>query len=181
MSECEKYFGLYRGTVLVNVDPERRGRLIVSVPDVLKLLPSTWAEPVVTLAGPVGAPSGTYIVPAIGAGVWVQFEQGDLNYPIWNGCRAISAADVPVLAQLGNPVSPPVIIQSMGQQMVMISDSPLPPLLPAGGILLSTGTSYIRLDKTGVTIFGATVRVNGATVVDVNGGALTVSGPAPAM
>jgi hypothetical protein len=181
MSECEKYFGLYRGTVLNNVDPERRGRLLVSVPDVLKLLPSTWAEPVVMLGGPTASGAGTYIVPTVGAGVWVQFEQGDLNYPIWNGCRMNSAVDFPPLAQLGNPISPPVVIQSLAQQMVMISDSPLPPLLPAGGILLSTGTSYIRLDKTGVTIFGATVRVNGATLVDVNGGALTVTGPAPTM
>jgi hypothetical protein len=181
VSECEKYFGLYRGTVLNNVDPERRGRLLLTVPDVLKVFPSTWAEPCTSLAGPPGPGSGTYIVPTIGAGVWVQFEQGDVNYPIWTGCRVNSASDVPALAQLGNPISPPVVLQSLAQQMLMISDSPLPPLLPAGGILLSTGTSYIRLDKTGVTIFGATVRVNGASVVDVNGGALMVTGPAPTM
>jgi hypothetical protein len=179
MSECEKFFGLFRGTVMQNVDPERRGRLLVTVPDVLKVLPSTWAEPSVPLAGPTGPPSGIYAVPSIGTGVWVQFEHGDPNYPIWTGCRWGPPSDVPPVANLGNPLSPPLIIQSMGLNMVMISDSPVPPLLPAGGILLSTGTSYIRLDKTGITIFGAMVRVNGQTMVDINGGALTVTGPAP--
>lgn len=181
MSECPTFFGLYRGTVVQNVDPERRGRLQVMVPDVFKLLPSTWAEPSVPLAGPTGPPMGIYAVPPIGAGVWVQFEHGDPNYPIWTGCRWGPATDVPPLAQVANPVSPPLIIQSMGQNMVIISDSPVPPLLPAGGILLSTGASYVRLDKTGVTIFGATVKINGATVVNINGGALTVAGPAPAV
>ena len=55
------------------------------VPDVLGLVPSTWAEPCVPLAGPTGPPMGVYLVPPIGAGVWVEFEHGDPDYPIWVG------------------------------------------------------------------------------------------------
>src|SRR5262249_52288581 len=69
MSEEKKYWGKYRGTVLNNIDPERRGRLQLSVPDVLTLLPTTFAEPCVPLAGPTGPPMGVYLVPPIGAGV----------------------------------------------------------------------------------------------------------------
>jgi hypothetical protein len=177
MSECPKYTGRYAGTVLNNVDPEFRGRLLVTVPDVLKVFPSTWAEPVMALGSAAGTGAGVYMVPAVGAGVWVEFRDGDPNYPVWNGCRVNSAADLPPLVQLGAPVSPPVVIQSVAQQMLMISDTPMP-LLPFGGILLSTGSSYIRLDKTGVTIFGTKVNINGVTV-DFNGGALTVLGPPP--
>jgi hypothetical protein len=67
----EKYYGKYRGTVLNNVDPEQRGRLMLNVPDVLGVIPSSWAEPCVPLAGPTGPPMGVYLVPPIGAGVWV--------------------------------------------------------------------------------------------------------------
>ena len=126
MSECEKFFGPYRGTVIQNIDPERRGRLLLSVPDVFKLIPSTWAEPAVPLAGPTGPAMGMFVLPPIGAGVWVQFEQGDPNYPVWTGCRWGPPTDVPPLSNLGNPLSPPLIIQSMAQNMVMISDSPMP-------------------------------------------------------
>ena len=81
-----KYYGKYRGTVINNLDPEFTGRLLVMVPDVTSLTPSSWAVPCVPLAGPTGPPMGVYMVPPIGAGVWVEFEQGDLDYPIWSGC-----------------------------------------------------------------------------------------------
>ncbi len=79
----QKYYGKYRGTVLNNVDPELRGRLMLTVPDVLGAIPSSWAEPCVPLAGPTGPPMGVYFVPPIGAGVWVEFEAGNPDYPIW--------------------------------------------------------------------------------------------------
>lgn len=83
----KKFYGKYRGTVLNNVDPEQRGRLMAMVPDVLAENPSSWAEPCVPLAGPTGHPMGVYLVPPISAGVWIEFEQGDSSRPIWSGCR----------------------------------------------------------------------------------------------
>src|SRR6476661_3350293 len=97
----KKYIGKYRGTVLLNVDPEQRGRLQLTIPDVLGPIPSSWAEPCVPLAGPTGPPMGVYMVPPIGAGVWVEFENGDPNYPVWVGCRWGLPSDVPPLALAG--------------------------------------------------------------------------------
>ena len=71
----KKFFGKYRGTVLMNIDPEQRGRLLCLVPDVLGVVPSTWAEACTPLAGPTGPPMGAYLVPPIGAGVWVEFTR----------------------------------------------------------------------------------------------------------
>ena len=73
----QRFVGKYRGTVTQNIDPMLRGRLLCMVPDVLGPVPSSWAEPCVPLAGPTGPPMGVYLVPPIGAGVWVEFEQGD--------------------------------------------------------------------------------------------------------
>ena len=169
----QKYYGKYRGTVLQNVDPDQRGRLQLMVPAVQGLIPSSWAEPCVPLAGPTGPPMGVYLVPPIGAGVWVEFEQGDPNYPIWSGCRWGSQADVPTLARAGLPTSPSIVLQTLGQNMIVISDLPG----PTGGIMLkSTTGAMILVNDIGITITngkGATIVMTGPTV-NINNGALTV-------
>src|SRR6516162_160057 len=90
-----QYYGKYRGTVLNNVDPMQMGRIQVVVPDVTSVLPTTWALPCVPMAGPQ---CGEFTVPPIGAAVWVEFEHGDRDYPIWIGGFWGSAAEVPALA-----------------------------------------------------------------------------------
>jgi len=171
----EKYYGKYRGTVLNNVDPEQRGRLMLNVPDVLGAIPSSWAEPCVPLAGPTGPPMGVYLVPPIGAGVWVEFEQGDPSYPIWSGCRWGAQSDIPPLARAGNPADPNIVIQSLLQHMIMISD--MPPTPATGGIILkSTTGAMIVVNDSGIYISngkGATITMVGPTVT-VNNGALVV-------
>jgi len=76
-----RYFGKYRGTVVDNQDPTNRGRVKVRVPSVLKDL-NVWAMPCLPYAG---NNVGVFMVPEPGAGVWVEFEAGDLSYPIWTG------------------------------------------------------------------------------------------------
>src|SRR4029077_15897615 len=44
---------------------------------------ATWALPCLPLAGDG---MGAYLIPEVGAGVWIEFEAGDPSYPIWSGC-----------------------------------------------------------------------------------------------
>jgi len=168
-----QYFGKFRGTVINNIDPEMRGRLMLMVPDVSSLIPSTWAEPCVPLAGPTGPPMGVYMVPPIGAGVWVEFEHGDPNYPIWVGCRWGMASDVPPLAHAGLPVSPNIVMQTAGQNTLVISDLPG----PTGGIMLKSATgASIIVNDTGIYIQngkGASITLVGPAVT-INNGALAI-------
>lgn len=165
-----QYFGKHRGVVLNNVDPEQRARLLVQVPDVLGVGTSSWAMPNVPFAGPQ---LGAYTVPVIGSGVWVEFEGGDPDYPIWAGCFWGSAAEVPTLALAGIPASPNVVLQTQGQNTLMLSDVP-----GTGGIMLkSTTGAMIVINDTGITISngkGATIVLAGPTVT-VNAGALVVT------
>jgi uncharacterized protein involved in type VI secretion and phage assembly len=78
----KEFFGKYRGTVVDNVDPLKRGRLRVRVPAVLSSV-EVWAMPCVPYAGPN---LGFYAMPENGTGVWIEFEAGDVSYPIWTGC-----------------------------------------------------------------------------------------------
>jgi hypothetical protein len=166
----KKYFGKYRGMVLNNIDPMQMGRLMIQVPDISGLLPSSWAMPCFPVTG---KQMGVWVLPVIGSGVWVEFEQGDPDYPIWVGCFPGSAADVPALALAGNPVSPSIVLQTSLQNTVMISDM----AGPAGGILLKTMTgAMISVNDVGITISngkGALISMLGPTV-DINAGALTI-------
>ena len=173
-TESKRFYGKYRGTVLINIDPELRGRIIATVPDVLGIVPTTWCEACVPLAGPPGPPMGTYFVPPIGAGVWIEFEHGDPNYPIFTGCRFGIGSDVPPLAQAGLPVSPNIVMQTAGQNTFVISDLPG----PTGGIMLkSTTGATLIVNDTGIYIQngkGASLTMVGPSVT-VNAGALVVT------
>ena len=61
----------------------------VRVAEVLGEVPTGWATPCIPYAGPV---SGFYSIPPIGAGVWIEFESGDISRPIWSG-HASSSID----------------------------------------------------------------------------------------
>ena len=169
-----RFYGKYRGLVIENIDPEQIGRIMVQVPDVLGETPSSWAMPCVPAAG---IQSGCFIVPPIGSQVWVEFEQGDPDYPIWTGGFWGLVADVPVFAT-APPAIPPgqnIVLQTTGQNMIMVSDAP--PTPATGGIVIkSVSGAMIVVNETGIYISngqGATITLTGPAV-DINLGALTV-------
>jgi uncharacterized protein involved in type VI secretion and phage assembly len=170
MSTNQKYQGKYRGTVVNNLDPMQIGRLQVMVPDVSNVMLSSWAMPCVPIAG---INMGMFTVPLIGAGVWIEFEQGNPDYPIWVGCFWGTAAEVPVLSHLVPPAIPGITMQTPLKNGIVISDAPG----PTGGIQLQTATgAMISVTDIGITISngkGAIITMTGPTV-DVNAGALTV-------
>ena len=174
MTESQRFYGKYRGTVVQNVDPELRGRIMCIVPDVLGLTPSNWCEACTPLAGPTGPPMGVYMVPPPGAGVWVEFEHGDPGKPIWSGCR-FAPSNVPPFALAGNPADPNICIQSLLQHMILVSDMPPSPI--TGGIILkSTTGAMIVVNDSGIYLSngkGATITMIG-TAIDFNIGALTI-------
>lgn len=77
------FYGKYRGKVENNFDPYKMGRLQVSVSAVLGDGTLAWALPCVPYAGP-GV--GFFAMPPVGANIWVEFEGGDTDHPIWTGC-----------------------------------------------------------------------------------------------
>jgi uncharacterized protein involved in type VI secretion and phage assembly len=164
-------YGKYRGLVLNNIDPLQKGRVQVQVPDVLGLGISSWAMPCVPVAG---TQAGVYVVPTIGSGVWVEFEGGNTDYPIWCGGFWGSAAEVPALALApAIPGSPNIVLQTLGQNSIVVSDVP-----GTGGIMLkSTTGAMILVNDIGITISngkGATIVMAGPTVT-INNGALVIT------
>jgi len=171
MSPRSKFLGKYRGTVVNNIDPMQVGRIQALVPDVSNIMLTSWATPCVPIAG---NQMGTFFVPQVGAGVWIEFEHGNPDYPIWVGGYWGTAAEVPVLALDGDPANPNIVLQTAGQNSVVISDLPG----PTGGIILKsmTGASII-VNDTGIYIQngkGASINMTGPTVT-INNGAIVIT------
>ncbi|MET8677341.1 phage baseplate assembly protein V [Streptomyces sp. NPDC004647] len=164
-----RFLGKFRGRVVDNNDPLGIGRLTVAVPDVLGDTPSTWAMPCFTFTGPQ---AGQYVIPSVGAGVWVEFEQGDPSYPVWTGCWYGDRSELPADALKDPAPHHPVVIETPRHHQFVMSD------VPGGtGILLKApGGAYVRIDETGVHInsgHGASISLVGDQV-DINEGRLTV-------
>jgi uncharacterized protein involved in type VI secretion and phage assembly len=164
------FYGKYRGTVVNNVDPMQIGRIQVMVPDVSNVMLSSWAMPCVPVAG---IQMGLFTVPPIGAGVWVEFERGDADHPIWVGGFWGSAAEVPTLARVVPPVVAGITLQTTLLNGVTVNDVPG----PTGGIMLKSATgATLIVNDTGIYIQngkGASIVMVGPSVT-VNNGALTV-------
>jgi uncharacterized protein involved in type VI secretion and phage assembly len=166
----KKYYGKYRATCINNVDPEQRARIQVMVPDVSNVALSSWAMPCLPVGG---LQTGIVAVPSIGAGVWIEFEHGDPDFPIWTGCYWGTTAEVPALSKTAPPAVPAITLQTPLQNGIIVSDVPG----PSGGIMIKSATgATLIVNDTGIYIQngkGASITLVGPSVT-VNQGALTV-------
>lgn len=81
--QSSPFYGKYRAVVSDNKDPWKIGRVRAKVEAVYGDRESGWALPCVPYAG---KGVGLYLIPPVGALVWIEFENGDPDYPIWTGC-----------------------------------------------------------------------------------------------
>jgi uncharacterized protein involved in type VI secretion and phage assembly len=154
----QSFFGKYRGAVTDNQDPQKLGRIRARVPDVFGDEESGWAMPCAPFGG---EGTGFFAVPKVGAGVWIEFEGGDPDYPIWVGCWWGSSAEMPPIL-LPSPEKK-VVLRTEGGNQIVFDDSP-----GSGGVTLETsGGQRIKLTAAAIEIengSGATVKLSGPTV-----------------
>jgi uncharacterized protein involved in type VI secretion and phage assembly len=162
-----QFYGKYRGTVSDINDPLMKFRIRAKVPDVMGDLESGWAMPCLPFAGDG---MGFFALPKVGAGVWIEFEHGDPDYPIWAGCFIGSLAEAP-----GDLLAPPykkVMLKTEGGHSIILDDTP-----GIGGITLQTsGGQKIVMNATSVEItngMGGSIKMTGPQV-SINSGALEV-------
>jgi uncharacterized protein involved in type VI secretion and phage assembly len=158
------YYGKYRGKVENNVDPQQQGRIMVSVPMVTGEGTLNWAMPSTPFAGD-GV--GLWAIPPVGANVWVEYEGGDPDLPIWSGCFW-GQGQVPA-----SPAVAQVVVLKTQACTLTLSDLP-----GAGGITIETKVGMkISMTSSGLEITngtGATVKLEGPKVT-LNNGALEVT------
>jgi len=120
-----------------------------------------------------GIQNGMVALPMIGSGVWIEFERGDPDYPIWVGGFWGSAAETPLLSHAVPPGLAGITLQTTLKNGIVVSDTPG----PTGGILIQTTTgAMVSVSDIGIIISngkGAIINMTGPTT-DINIGALTV-------
>jgi uncharacterized protein involved in type VI secretion and phage assembly len=154
-----RFFGKYRGSV-VDVDAGTL-RIKANVPAVLADQPTGWCMPCVPYAGD-GV--GMAFLPEVGSGVWIEFEGGDVSYPIWVGCYWREGEQPP-------DATPTVktIVTKSGNKLLMDDD--------AGSITFSDSNgNQMTFDGSGMTLErgSSSVQISDSEV-NVNDGALEVT------
>lgn len=163
------FFGKYRGKVENNIDPMMLGKVQVSVPAVLGEGSLSWAMPCVPYAG---SGVGFFMIPPVGANIWVEFEGGDIDYPIWSGCFW-GTGEVPA-----SPAVPQMKVIKMDNITLTMSELP-----GAGGVTLEVSPPAVALplkmtlDSSGIKLDAGPLGVVELTPagVKINSGALEVT------
>lgn len=167
--ECPPLYGKYRGVVTDNKDPDGLGRIQAQVLDVAGGEKLSWAMPCVPYAG---KDVGLYLIPPEKAFVWIEFEHGDPNYPIWTGCFW-AEGEVPVKSSR-NETMPEKKVLKTEVATITLNDS-----ASEGGITIETNKDpkmKIVINKDGIEINNgqnAAIKLNNKKV-SVNGNALEV-------
>ncbi len=159
-NKSKRYYGKYRGLVTQPVDIGMKGRITATVTIGGTPVPVV-AEACTPFAGLL---SGFYGIPPVGAGVWIEFEEGDPDKPIWTGSWW-AEGDLPAAFGTVAPLQAlPVIIQSVGGNHIVIGST------PADGIRIETVQGPA----------GPSITVNAAGIIisDGKGGMIAVAGGA---
>lgn len=156
------FFGKYRGRVSDNRDDQNRGRLRLKVRDVYGDNDSGWALPAVPFAG---NGVGLFLIPPTDAWVWVEFEHGSSEYPIWTGCFWDERDQVP-----GSPASPDLKVLKTDSATITLEDS-----AGKSSIKIETGNMKIVMDSQGIELSngGQKIKLSSGSV-SINDGALEV-------
>jgi len=163
MSGQKPFFGKYRGVVSDNSDPNNLGRVRARVPDVLGEEESGWAMPAVPYAG---RSVGLFLIPPTDASVWIEFEHGDPDYPIWTGCFW-GENEVPV-----SPASADKKVLKTGAGTITLDDTS-----GSNSITIETTSNLkIKMDQQGIEISNGSQKIMvSSSSVSVDDGALEVT------
>ncbi len=157
------FYGKFRGVVTDNRDPLFLGRVRARVQDVLGDNNSGWALPSLPYAG---RGVGLFLVPPVDASVWIEFEHGDPDYPIWTGCFW-SQGELPA-----TPAVAEMKVLKTDAGTITINDLP-----GIGGITIETSAGMkIVINMQGIEIndgIGGSIKLTGPQV-SINDGALEV-------
>jgi uncharacterized protein involved in type VI secretion and phage assembly len=146
-----RFYGKYRGSV-TDVDADTL-RIKAKVPAVLGTQETGWCMPCVPYAGD-GV--GMAFLPEQGSGVWIEFEGGDVSYPIWVGCYWRSGeqpSDATPTVKAIVTKSPHKILLDDDQGTITISDSNENTItLDSSAITLERGSSSLEVNDSEVNV-----------------------------
>jgi uncharacterized protein involved in type VI secretion and phage assembly len=153
-----RFYGKYRGTVTDVDDPTLR--IKAKVPAVLGDQDSGWCTPCVPYAGD-GV--GFAFIPEVGAGVWIEFEGGDVSYPIWTGCywRAgeLPSDAKPKVKAIVTPSGHKLLLDDDGQSITLTDPNGNTMTLDSSGVTVKRGGHKVVVSDAQVAIDDSSFQV----------------------
>src|ERR1700754_3496879 len=158
------FYGKFRGVVTDNNDANHLGRIRAKVPDVFGNEDSGWAMPAVPYAG---RQVGLYLIPPVEALVWIEFEHGDPEYPIWTGCFWGTESELPV-----SPVKVEKKVLKTGAGTITLDDTQ-----GSTSITIETTNNLkLKMDQQGIEISNGAQKIKiSSSSVSIDDGALEVT------
>ena len=171
------YYGKYRGTVTDNADPDDLGRIMAEVPSVMGETAVGWALPAFPFAGDG---HGLVMVPEVGSMVWIEFEAGDLNHPIWSGGFFLPgqrpSPDSTGARVIVSKNEHQVVLDDDADEVIVKHSAGAEIKLSATEIALTIGGSTMVMSLTSITFNNGVVKIGPAGVSLANG-AMTLGVP----
>jgi hypothetical protein len=161
-----RYYGKYRGLVESNEDGTNAGRLLVKVPAIMGEKAIGWAMPCFPYGG--GPDRGLYLVPEKDDGVWVEFEAGNIAYPIWSGAWH-AKGEAPKGVDGSDPVPAVKLLKSRCGHIIQLDDTE-----GKENITIKDGKNLhlVVLDKEGIKV---TDGVNSGQEIVLDGSGIAVT------
>jgi hypothetical protein len=166
------YFGKYRGIVTNVDDPNNQCRIKARVDGLLNGQETGWALPVAPFAGDG---HGMVMLPAVGSGVWIEFEAGRLDNPLWSGAWWASGQrpdpQGPKVRVIVSENGHTVILDDENDELKLLHGSPGGPSITLSGseIVLSCGACEIKISTDDISLNNGQIKIGLAGVSLVNG------------
>ena len=153
-----RFYGKYRGTVTA-ID-NKTLRIKAKVPAVLKEKETNWCTPCVPYAG---KDVGFVFLPELGSGVWIEFEGGDVSYPLWTGCYwrddEMPADAAPAVKTIVTKAKHKILLDD-DQGSITITDANENKItLDSSGISIQRGANSIKISDSGVSVNDSALEV----------------------
>jgi uncharacterized protein involved in type VI secretion and phage assembly len=164
------FYGKYRGIVTDVNDPDNLCRIRARVPSLLEVEKTGWAMPAAPFAG---SGHGMVMLPEIDSGVWIEFEAGDLDKPIWSGGWWANGErpkphDTTVrmfVSEAGNKL----IFDDGSDDVTIVHHGGAEIKIKAGEIVMTVGGCEVKIDNTTISLNRGLIKVGIAGVSLVNG------------
>jgi uncharacterized protein involved in type VI secretion and phage assembly len=153
-----RFYGKYRG-IVTEVDQSTL-RIRATVPAVLGETPTGWCLPCVPYAG---ADVGFFFLPEPGAAVWIEFEGGDVSYPIWSGCywRAgeLPSDATPTTRGVVTKAASKLLFDDDGETVTLTDANDNTVALNSSGVTSSRGSKSVAVSDASVSINDGAIEV----------------------
>jgi len=165
-----RFFGKYRGTVTDVDDPDNNGRIKAQVPAVMGETEVGWALPAFPFAGDG---HGYVMLPEVGSMVWIEFEAGNLDFPIWSGGFFLAGQrptpDGNAQRVIVSKNKHQIVLDDYADEVIVKHNGGPEIKLDSSTITLTVGGCTIEIATSAITINNGIIKIGPAGVSLVNG------------